>query len=118
MFQECLQASAASENKHRAWRITLAGSMEKERVESRKAQEKERDVQQEMLVLLKQQTELLQALADLQVQQAHAHLPPQPIENPVSHLHIPQGIRGPLHYPNHSTLGDIKDNHSFPYTDL
>ncbi|EMP36422.1 hypothetical protein UY3_06404 [Chelonia mydas] len=37
MFQDMLQACATSENKTRAWRITLADSMEKKRVERRKA---------------------------------------------------------------------------------
>ncbi|XP_067420165.1 uncharacterized protein [Emydura macquarii macquarii] len=81
MFQEILKASADLNTKHRAWSITLADSMARDRAERRKAQEKERDMQQEMLVLHKQQTDMLQTLVDLQVQQSHACLPLQPIVN-------------------------------------
>ncbi|KAH1185335.1 hypothetical protein KIL84_018084 [Mauremys mutica] len=42
VFQEMLQVCAASGNETRAWRMTLADSM-KERVERRKAREKERE---------------------------------------------------------------------------
>ncbi|EMP32737.1 hypothetical protein UY3_10146 [Chelonia mydas] len=45
MFQKILQASAASENECRAWKITLTDSKEKDRVERGKEQEKERDEQ-------------------------------------------------------------------------
>ncbi|CAM2098569.1 unnamed protein product [Caretta caretta] len=36
VFQDILQASAASENEHRAWRMTLTGNLEKDGVERRK----------------------------------------------------------------------------------
>ncbi|KAH1186915.1 hypothetical protein KIL84_019664 [Mauremys mutica] len=75
MFQEILQASGASDTENRTWRITLVNRMDRDRVERRKAQEKERDVQQGMLALLKQQKNMLETLVDLQVQQTHAHLP-------------------------------------------
>ncbi|EMP37202.1 hypothetical protein UY3_05733 [Chelonia mydas] len=49
MFQEIRQASAASENETRAWRITVADSMEKDRMKRRKLLEKEQKVQQKVL---------------------------------------------------------------------
>ncbi|XP_067389380.1 aquaporin-11 isoform X1 [Emydura macquarii macquarii] len=42
LFQEILQASAALENKNRAWSITIADSLEKDSVERRKVLEKGR----------------------------------------------------------------------------
>ncbi|KAH1169028.1 hypothetical protein KIL84_013618 [Mauremys mutica] len=68
MFQEILQASGASDTEHSAWRITLVDRMDRDRVDRRKAQEKERDVQREMLPLLKQQADMLETLVDLQIQ--------------------------------------------------
>ncbi|CAM2106732.1 unnamed protein product [Caretta caretta] len=82
MYQEILQASAASENKTGALRITLADSLE-DRVKRRKAQEKKRDVHQDMFVLLRQQTEMLHTLVDLEVQQSYAHLLLQSIDNSI-----------------------------------
>ncbi|CAM2099120.1 unnamed protein product [Caretta caretta] len=62
MFQEIAQACAASENETRAWRVTLAESMEKKRVEKRKAgeynQEKKKEMHQDKMELLRQQTEM------------------------------------------------------------
>ncbi|KAH1178788.1 hypothetical protein KIL84_000119 [Mauremys mutica] len=81
VFQEILQASGASDTEHKAWRITLVDRMDRDRVERRKAKEKERDMQQEMLALLKQETEMLETLVDLQVQQICARLPLQPIDS-------------------------------------
>ncbi|XP_074824529.1 leucine-rich repeat-containing protein 36 isoform X3 [Natator depressus] len=51
-FNEILQASVALDNEHRAWRMN---SLEKDRVERRKAQEKEREMHQHILGLLRQQ---------------------------------------------------------------
>ncbi|CAM2106142.1 unnamed protein product [Caretta caretta] len=87
IFQEILQASATSKNEIRDWRITLARRMEKERVERRKAleskQEKEWEMHQDTAGRLRKQNEMLRTLVDLQVQQSHAHLPLQPIENSI-----------------------------------
>lgn len=54
-FQEILQASGALNTEHRAWRITIADSLGKYGVERRKMQEKERDMQQDILGLLRKQ---------------------------------------------------------------
>ncbi|CAM2097471.1 unnamed protein product [Caretta caretta] len=121
MLQEILQASAASENGHKAWRMTLADSMEKDRVERRKAQEKEKHMQQEKL--LRQKTDMLQILVDLQAQQSHASLPLQPMENsivgppytPFSIFHVASGVAA-LPLPCH--LGDRTNIHSFTGADL
>ncbi|CAM2100851.1 unnamed protein product [Caretta caretta] len=75
-FNEILQASVALDNEHRAWRTN---SLEKNRVERRKAQEKERDAPAHTGAS-QTATQMLQTLVDLQIQQSHAHLPLQPIE--------------------------------------
>ncbi|CAM2099354.1 unnamed protein product [Caretta caretta] len=99
MFQEMLQACAASENMTRAWRMILGDSMEKERVERKKAwdskQEKERGMHLDTMGFLRQKTEMLWTLVDLQLQESHACLPLQPIDN---------SMLGPFYIPlQHST---------------
>ncbi|KAH1175395.1 hypothetical protein KIL84_008269 [Mauremys mutica] len=70
-FSEILQASAASDHEHRAWRMNVADSLEKEKVERRKAQqEKERERHQDIKEPLWKRTHMLQTLVDLQVQQS------------------------------------------------
>ncbi|CAM2107623.1 unnamed protein product [Caretta caretta] len=125
MFSEILQAIAASDHEHRAWRMNIADSLEKERVERRKAQqEKEREMHQDIRELLWKQTHMLQTLVDLQVQQSWTHLPLQPIEDSIlgpPYTPPPQYFtwqQGSGHYPYDSTPGDTKGNHSFAYTDL
>ncbi|CAM2112165.1 unnamed protein product [Caretta caretta] len=59
-FNEILHANTASNREHRAWKINIADSLEKERVEKSKAyksqQEKERKMNQDIMGLLRQQT--------------------------------------------------------------
>lgn len=69
MFREILQANAASDLEQSAWRVNNADCMEKERPDGRKAQEKKMELHQGIMELLLQQTQMLQTLMDLQVQQ-------------------------------------------------
>ncbi|CAM2111545.1 unnamed protein product [Caretta caretta] len=127
MLNEMLQASAASHREHRAWRKNIVDCLEKERVQRSKAQEsqqeKEREVNQDIIGLVRQQTQILRTLVDLQVQQSWARLPLQPIEHsilepPYPTLNIPCGIRSHCTTPSTPPRGDIKESHSFTYTDL
>ncbi|KAH1168745.1 hypothetical protein KIL84_013335 [Mauremys mutica] len=95
MFNEILQGRAASDHKHRAWRMNTGDSLEKEKVERRKVQEKEREMNQDIMELLRQQTQML---VYLQSQHSQVRLPLQLIENSTFHIH-----QGPLHYPCHSS---------------
>ncbi|XP_074831320.1 uncharacterized protein LOC142000727 [Natator depressus] len=64
VFTELLQASAALDFEHRDCRMNIGDSLEKERVERRKVQEKEREMHQDIIRLLRQQTQILQTLVD------------------------------------------------------
>ncbi|CAM2110786.1 unnamed protein product [Caretta caretta] len=103
VFSEIQQANVASDSEHRAWRMNTEGSLEKERVEKRKAQEsqqeKEREIHQDVMGLVRQKTQMLQSLVELQVQPSWARLLLQPIKNSVSgpsctSLNVLHGIRG------------------------
>ncbi|CAM2095771.1 unnamed protein product [Caretta caretta] len=63
MYNEILQASTAPHCDHRTWRMNIAYSLDKERVERRKAQEsqqqKEKELHQDIMGPSKQQTQML-----------------------------------------------------------
>ncbi|XP_044842218.1 vesicle-associated membrane protein-associated protein B/C isoform X3 [Mauremys mutica] len=60
-FSKILQANAASDCEHRAWRMNMAASLEKERIERKEAQEsqqeKGREMHQDAVKLFSQQTD-------------------------------------------------------------
>ncbi|KAH1176408.1 hypothetical protein KIL84_021142 [Mauremys mutica] len=96
MFSGILQASAASDCEHSAGRENIANRPEKERVERRKAQEfqqeKDRERHRDIMGLLRQQTQMLQTVVDLQVQQSQAYPPLQSVEDlPTPTHNIPRG---------------------------
>ncbi|CAM2105930.1 unnamed protein product [Caretta caretta] len=99
MFSEILPASAALDHVHRAWRINIANGLEKETLERRKDQESQQ-MHKDIMRLLRQQTQMLKSLVDLQVQQSHAPLPLQHMKNSISGppynstSNIPHGNRG------------------------
>ncbi|XP_074927750.1 uncharacterized protein LOC116825581 isoform X2 [Chelonoidis abingdonii] len=89
MFQEVLRASRASEREQRAWRIMINDKMQRD-------SEDRRNGQQEMITLLREQTDMLRSLIELQAEHIRARLPLQPIENcipgpPYTGLHISSG---------------------------
>ncbi|CAM2113266.1 unnamed protein product [Caretta caretta] len=120
IFIEILQASAASDLEQKAWMVTIADILEKEREDWRKAPEsqksKKRKMHKDIMGFSSSKHRLLwtyrfnnhRLSALCSPLQQLLRLPP---------LNIPHGIRGliPTYY---STLGDIRDNHSFTYTDL
>ncbi|KAH1176953.1 hypothetical protein KIL84_010655, partial [Mauremys mutica] len=88
MVNEIVLDGAASEREHRVWWVNTEDSLENERADRRKAQkshkEKEREIDQEIMGLLWKQTQMLQTLMDLQVQQSRARLPLQLTENSIA----------------------------------
>ncbi|CAM2101587.1 unnamed protein product [Caretta caretta] len=74
MFQEVLRASRASEREQRAWRVMINDKMQRD-------SEDRRNGQQEMITLLREQTDMLRSLIELQAEHIRARLPLQPIEN-------------------------------------
>ncbi|CAM2117191.1 unnamed protein product [Caretta caretta] len=106
-FQETLQARAASHCEHRAWRVNTADSLEEEREAQESQQEKDREMHQDIMGLIRHQTQTLQTLVDLQVQQSRARLPLHPTENSIlgpsytpSTSHVASGVSAvprPLH---------------------
>lgn len=69
MFEEIMQTSGSANSEQRAWRITLAENGHGHSQDKRKAQENVHDMQQEMIALLKEQSDILKNLVDLQAQQ-------------------------------------------------
>ncbi|EMP25602.1 Butyrophilin subfamily 2 member A1 [Chelonia mydas] len=89
MFQEVLRASRASEREQRAWRVMINDKMQRD-------SEDRRNGQQEMITLLREQTDMLRSLIELQAEHIRARLPLQPIENcipgpPFTGLHVTSG---------------------------
>ncbi|XP_075769848.1 uncharacterized protein LOC142823165 [Pelodiscus sinensis] len=74
MFQEVLRATRASEREQRAWRVMINDKMQRD-------SEDRRNGQQEMIALLREQTDMLRSLIELQADHVRARLPLQPIEN-------------------------------------
>ncbi|XP_074873367.1 uncharacterized protein LOC142024919 [Carettochelys insculpta] len=74
MFQEVLRASRASEREQRAWRVLIDDKMQRD-------SEDRRNAQQEMIALLREQTDMLRSLIELQADHIRARFPLQPIEN-------------------------------------
>ncbi|EMP40454.1 Thyrotropin-releasing hormone-degrading ectoenzyme [Chelonia mydas] len=103
LFSEILQASAASDSEQRSWKVNIADSIERGRMDRRKAQDSEREMHQDITGLLRPQTQMLQTLVDLQVQQSWAQLPLQPVENSILvSLYTPQCIMGQIHTTLHT----------------
>ncbi|XP_067425841.1 zinc finger and SCAN domain-containing protein 29-like isoform X2 [Emydura macquarii macquarii] len=71
MFQEVLQASRASECEQRAWRRMINDKMQRD-------SEDRRNAQQEMIALLREQTDMLRSLIELQAEHIHTRLPCSP----------------------------------------
>ncbi|CAM2097886.1 unnamed protein product [Caretta caretta] len=99
--------------------MNIADSLEKERADRREAQEshqeKEREMHQDIRELLRQQTQVLQTLFDLEVQQSYACLPLQSMDSisagPPFNVTSWDAF---LHH--HSMLGDSKDTTAASHT--
>ncbi|XP_065271625.1 zinc finger and SCAN domain containing 29 [Emys orbicularis] len=90
------------------------------------AKETERAMQQEVLGILKEQTDILRRLLDLQERYFKSLLPLQPLQNStLTSPYFPSPPRthstwrrGPMQYPFHSIPGEGEWNPSRPYTDV
>nr|XP_008165363.1 uncharacterized protein LOC101937139 isoform X1 [Chrysemys picta bellii]XP_023961298.1 uncharacterized protein LOC101937139 isoform X1 [Chrysemys picta bellii] len=90
------------------------------------AKETERAMQQEVLGILKEQTDILRRLLDLQERYFKSRLPLQPLQNStLTSPYFPSPPRthstwrrGPMQYPFHSIPGEGEWTPSRPYTDL
>ncbi|XP_048693102.2 uncharacterized protein LOC125630934 isoform X1 [Caretta caretta] len=78
MFNELMHSSKSDKMELRAWRITLSENLDLDRTACR---EKERVTQEEMLRSMKEQSDMLRHLAEVQERQLDAKVPLQPMLN-------------------------------------
>ncbi|XP_073191127.1 uncharacterized protein [Lepidochelys kempii] len=76
MFNELMHSSKSDKMELRAWRITLSENLDLDRTACR---EKERVTQEEMLRSMKEQSDMLRHLAEVQERQLDAKVPLQPM---------------------------------------
>ncbi|XP_053877492.1 uncharacterized protein LOC128833562 [Malaclemys terrapin pileata] len=81
MFNELMRASESDKTELSAWRITLSENLDMDREDRRAFREQERAMQDEMLQILKEQSDMLRCLVEVQERQLDARDPLQPMLN-------------------------------------
>ncbi|XP_074921728.1 uncharacterized protein LOC142046782 [Chelonoidis abingdonii] len=126
MFTEIMNTSRTADIELRAWRISLSEKLDVD-MESRKASnEQERAAQDEMLQIMRDQTDVLRCLVELQEQKQEGRVPLQTL---VDSQPASPGAESPspkcsmrserkVHYPFHLTQWEGTRNRRCPFTDL
>nr|XP_042711914.1 uncharacterized protein LOC122174251 [Chrysemys picta bellii] len=81
VFSELMRVSESDKTELRAWRITLSKNLDMDREDRRAFREQERATQEEMLQLMKEQSDMLRHLVEVQERQLDTGVPLQPMLN-------------------------------------
>ncbi|XP_065445654.1 immunoglobulin superfamily member 3 isoform X4 [Chrysemys picta bellii] len=114
MFNELIRAFESDKTECRAWKTTPSENLDMDREDRRACREQERAKQEELLRIMKKQSDMLKHLVEVQERQLDARVPLQPMLNmlPSSPSSTSSSPKRPMRrgrkvrYPLHSTVGE------------
>nr|XP_042710132.1 immunoglobulin superfamily member 3 isoform X2 [Chrysemys picta bellii] len=114
MFNELIRAFESDKTECRAWKTTPSENLDMDREDRRACREQERAKREELLRIMKKQSDMLKHLVEVQERQLDARVPLQPMLNllPSSPSSTSSSPKRPMRrgrkvrYPLHSTVGE------------